>query len=87
MPLIVGDSIRRKESGDLIPDEDREVIICSARVELTTPIKGEGPPICITDHDGDVGNEGWKKNRQRDSRNHHDQGNGTAGEVKYPCRL
>ena len=44
MALIVGDSIRAREFGDSIPDEDREVIVRSAKVELATPIKGEGLP-------------------------------------------
>lgn len=44
MALIIGDSIRRKEFGDSIPDDDREVMIRSAKVELATAIKGEELP-------------------------------------------
>lgn len=44
MALIIGNSIRRKEFGESIPSHDLEVIIRSAKVDLTTPIKGEGIP-------------------------------------------
>ena len=38
--------------------------------------------IVVTDHDGDVRNEGRKKNRQRDRRDDHNQSDGTAGKMK-----
>jgi hypothetical protein len=44
MSLIIGDSIRQKEFGTEIPEPDREVIIRSARVDLTTAIKGDQLP-------------------------------------------
>jgi hypothetical protein len=44
MSLIIGDSIRQKEFGAEIPEPDREVIIRSARVDLTTAIKGDQLP-------------------------------------------
>ena len=44
MLLIIGDSIRQKEFGADIPEPDREVIIRSARVDLTTAIKGDQLP-------------------------------------------
>jgi len=44
MALIIGNSIRRREFGDNIPKDELEIIIRSAKVELTTPIKGEGIP-------------------------------------------
>lgn len=44
MTLIIGNSIRRREFGDSIPNDDLEVIIRSAKAELTTPIKGGGIP-------------------------------------------
>jgi hydroxymethylglutaryl-CoA reductase len=44
MSLIIGDSIRRKEFGAEIPGVDREVIIRSARVDLTTAIRGDQLP-------------------------------------------
>ena len=44
MSLIIGDSIRQKEFGTDIPLPDREVIIRSARVDLTTAIKGDQLP-------------------------------------------
>lgn len=44
MSLIIGDSIRQKEFGTEFPLPDREVIIRSARVDLTTAIKGDQIP-------------------------------------------
>ncbi|MGK0456339.1 MAG: hypothetical protein ACJAUA_000638 [Zhongshania aliphaticivorans] len=44
MALIIGNSIRKKEFGEIIPNDDLEIIIRSAKVELATPIKGEGIP-------------------------------------------
>ena len=44
MSLIIGNSIRQKEFGAEIPVPDLEVILRSARVDLTTAIKGEGLP-------------------------------------------
>jgi hypothetical protein len=44
MSLIIGDSIRQNELGTEIPEPDREVIIRSARVDLTTAIKGDQLP-------------------------------------------
>jgi hypothetical protein len=44
MSLIIGDSIRQKEFGAEIPEPDREVIIRSAKVDLTTAIKGDQLP-------------------------------------------
>jgi hypothetical protein len=44
MALIIAESIRRKEFGGDIPAEDIEVLLRSARVALSTPIKGEGLP-------------------------------------------
>lgn len=44
MALIIGSRIRKKEFGYAIPVEDLEVLLRSARVALTTPIKGEGLP-------------------------------------------
>ena len=44
MALIIGNSIRRKEFGDNIPNDDLEIVIRSAKAELATPIKGEGIP-------------------------------------------
>ncbi|MGJ8641729.1 MAG: hypothetical protein ACSHYA_20230 [Opitutaceae bacterium] len=44
MSLIIGDSIRQKEFGTEIPEPDREVIIRSARVDLTAAIKGDQLP-------------------------------------------
>ncbi len=42
--MIIGNSIRRREFDEIIPTDDLEIIIRSAKVELTTPIKGEGIP-------------------------------------------
>ena len=42
MALIIGRSIRRKEFGEVIPEDDLGIIVRSTKVELTTPIKGEG---------------------------------------------
>ena len=36
----------------------------------------------IADDDGDVGDEGRKKNRQRDCRDDHNQSDGTAGKME-----
>ena len=44
MALIIGNSIRRKEFGDNIPNDDLEIVIRSAKAELATLIKGEGIP-------------------------------------------
>lgn len=44
MALIIGSSIRRKEFGEVIPEDDLEIIVRSTKVELTTPIKGKGIP-------------------------------------------
>lgn len=44
MALILGARIRRKEFGDFVSEGDLEVILRSARVVLTTPIKGDGLP-------------------------------------------
>lgn len=44
MALIIGDSIRQKEFGDSIPEADREVIVRSAKVDLSTSVKGEKLP-------------------------------------------
>lgn len=44
MSLIIGDSIRQQEFGSEIPDLDRKVIVRSAKVDLTTAIKGEKLP-------------------------------------------
>jgi hypothetical protein len=44
MALIVTESIARKEFGGDIPADDVEVLRRSARVALTTPLKGEGLP-------------------------------------------
>lgn len=44
MALIIGKRIRRKEFGGLIPEDDLEVILRSARVALAKPIKGDGLP-------------------------------------------
>jgi hypothetical protein len=44
MALIIGHSILRQEFGASIPVDDLEVIQRSARIELTTSIKGKGLP-------------------------------------------
>ena len=44
MALIIGNSIRRKEFGEIIPDDDLAIIVRSTKVRLTTPIKGESIP-------------------------------------------
>ncbi|WP_309399969.1 hypothetical protein [Cerasicoccus maritimus] len=44
MALIVGYSIRQLEFGETIPDQDKSVLLRAARVDLTTPIKGEDLP-------------------------------------------
>ncbi len=44
MALIIGDSIRQLEFGEAISDSDRNVLVRAARIDLTTPIKGEGLP-------------------------------------------
>ncbi len=44
MALIIGNSIRRKEFGKIIPNDDLEAIIRSSKVELATPVKGENIP-------------------------------------------
>ena len=38
--------------------------------------------VVVADHDGDVGNEGRKKNRQRDRGDNHNQSDGTAGKME-----
>jgi len=38
--------------------------------------------VVVADDDGDVGNEGRQKNRQRDRRDDDEQSNGTAGEME-----
>ncbi len=44
MPIVVSHKIRKKEFGESIPDDARNVIMRSARVALATPITGKGLP-------------------------------------------
>lgn len=44
MALIIGERIREREFGAVIPAADREVLLRSARASLATPIKGVGLP-------------------------------------------
>jgi hypothetical protein len=44
MSLIIGERIRVQEFGGAIPDADMEVLLRSARVSLSRPIKGESLP-------------------------------------------
>jgi len=44
MALIIAEGIRRREFGGDIPAEDIDVLLRSARIALSTPIKGEGLP-------------------------------------------
>ncbi|MGB0258054.1 MAG: hypothetical protein ACPGES_05320 [Coraliomargarita sp.] len=44
MALIIGARILKREFGDAIPEKDLQVLLRSARVALTTPIRREGLP-------------------------------------------
>ena len=44
MAVVVSHRIRAKEFGKTIPEEDREVLVRTARVALAVPIAGPGLP-------------------------------------------